>query len=269
MGRSIGQGGGTSITFDKTVGFTVSNDFPISGKFGEGKMKIISRNEAVIIPAKNIRVRLWGAGGADCGCGGGFAMKVITGLTIGSSVNATVGAGGTQTVANGGATSFGAYCSASGGSGKVVNLAASLVQVPGKGIGGDINSSGGMVYRSATTNSGTASGAGVGNLMGDGGGSNQAGTSGGGGDIEDAITSNGPGANGNPGMAPVGLFSLDFVGCGGGTGARRWISTNLDGVASANAGNGGGGGWRRDGCLPGGGGGGRADGANGYIIMEW
>ena len=60
----------------------------------------------------------WGGGGG----GGGYSRKRITGLVPGASIAVTIGAGGTAgTTAPlaptaGGTTSFGAYCSATGGS---------------------------------------------------------------------------------------------------------------------------------------------------------
>ena len=74
-----------------------------------------------------------GGGGA-----GGTAIKVITGLTPGATITATIGSAGTIGN-NGGSSSFGAYCSATGGS------AGAFYQGGdgGVGSGGDINIKGG------------------------------------------------------------------------------------------------------------------------------
>jgi hypothetical protein len=84
------------------------------------------------------------------GSGGGTAIKNIY-LTKGSSVSVTVGAGGvggTATPTNGtsgGSSSFGAYCSASGGgygvaaSASTTNVMSLLGSGPGIGSNGDIN----------------------------------------------------------------------------------------------------------------------------------
>lgn len=93
-----------------------------------------------------------GATGSSRGAGGrsgGVAIKYITGLTPGSTVSITVGAGGVA-VSNaaggsGGASSFGAYCSATGGTGGAANQSTSalIAQLSG-GVGssGDINITG-------------------------------------------------------------------------------------------------------------------------------
>jgi hypothetical protein len=79
-----------------------------------------------------------GGGGA-----GGAAIKVITGLTPGGTVTVTVGAGGAANT-SGDTSSFGAYCSATGGSSPGTGVGG-----PGPGgaggtaTGGDINFTGG------------------------------------------------------------------------------------------------------------------------------
>jgi hypothetical protein len=132
------------------------------------------------------KVTLIGAGGAGGGTGinngnrglagrsGGVAIKYITGLTPGSTVSVTIGAGGTG-VSNGngnsgGTTSFGAYCSATGGAGGAVNTSSTTFLGPysgGTGSSGDINITGpatmdvlvsvGLTTTCAGTISGTSS----------------------------------------------------------------------------------------------------------------
>lgn len=77
-----------------------------------------------------------GGGGA-----GGAAIEVITGLTPGGTVTVTVGAGGAANT-DGGTSSFGAYCSATGG----LSPASGTGPAGGAGgtaTGGDINFTGG------------------------------------------------------------------------------------------------------------------------------
>ncbi|WP_231849103.1 hypothetical protein [Paramagnetospirillum magneticum] len=86
-------------------------------------------------------VELWGAGSggngltgsSGCPYGGGYAARHVNGLTPGSSVSVTVGAGGLGsggTGGVGGTSSFGTYVSATGG---VAHIS------PGIGSGGEIN----------------------------------------------------------------------------------------------------------------------------------
>lgn len=124
------------------------------------------------VPASvtEVVVEVWGGGGSGAGSGtggngngggaaGGFALKRVTGLTPGGTVAVTVGAGGAKqsaagTAGNTGSTSsFGAYCSATGGAGGKVGLtdAATSHAVGGTGTGGDVNIQGG--YGHALPNS--------------------------------------------------------------------------------------------------------------------
>ena len=107
------------------------------------------------IPASVTKVKVTvvggGAGGRSAtnstaqggGGAGGAAIKVITGLTPGGTVTVTVGAGGAADT-TGGTSSFGAYCSATGGLSPAFGAGP-----PGGGgaggtaTGGDINFTGG------------------------------------------------------------------------------------------------------------------------------
>lgn len=219
---------------------TISPTMPISGVFGGGNVAVISSTKSFIVPATTIRVRMW-AGGSFAGAG--FTIKVISGLTIGAAVTATIGLG-TATNTTGGTTSFGAHCSATGGTSTT----------GGTGVGGDVNTVGGSAN--------TAAGGGAANLLGNGGDAGKSGTSGGGGNG----TYNSPGGQGGFGLAPVGGFSIDFLGCGSGSGARGGNSLS-DGFSPPNGGNGGGGGYGQSGSVPGGGG--ANGGANGLMVIEW
>lgn len=102
-----------------------------------------------------------GASGGGGGGGGGTAIKWITGLTPGGTVTATVGAGGAS-ANSGGTSSFGAYCSATGGAaGQASNFVGAA---GGVGSSGDINIAGGYGGGSQTYS-------GVGNQGGWGGSS--------------------------------------------------------------------------------------------------
>ena len=51
---------------------------PITGVFGTGQVKMFtvgSSTWTVPIGITRCRARVWGAGGGNSGCGGGFAMK--------------------------------------------------------------------------------------------------------------------------------------------------------------------------------------------------
>lgn len=234
---------------------TPSQQRPFSGVFGMGNVAIISSTQAFLIPATTIRVRQWGAGGGGGG-GGGFSMKVLTKLTLGQSVLATIGAKGESAKA-GGTTSFGAYFSATGGS-----------TVGGIGVGGDVNTVGGSPGGSTSG----FGGGGVANLLGNGGdgarsdSSGESGASGGGGG-GNAGNSNRT-YSGGLGIAPSGVFNIDLIGCGSGTsGPASGSAAELP--SPPNAGNGGGGGATKNGGFPGGGGGAGKPGADGLMIVEW
>lgn len=245
---------------------------PITGVFGSGNVQIFggqgtttgSYTWTVPPGVAKVRVRVWSAGGANSGSGGGFAMKTIYDLSGVSTVAVTVGAGSTSS--NGGTSSFGAYVSVTGGG---VNGGA-----VGASTSGDVNYSGG----SGTSGFG---GGGVGSLFGNGGGNNgtfgQSGASGGGAmnSTVSGTYSGGAGLFGSAGqyvssgsavalITPTsglaGQFSIDFIGTGGG------------GSYSQSGANGGGGGFQGSGGYPGGGAGsgtiGQSSGA-GMVIVEW
>ena len=126
-----------------------------------GITKLTSSGTYVMpVGCTTLDVELWAAGSGSWasvsgipgggGSGGGYARKLITGLTPGSSIAATVGAGGaagTSGVAPtaGGSTSFGSYLSATGGQVNGVNTPAApgFGNIGGVGSGGDLNLHGG------------------------------------------------------------------------------------------------------------------------------
>jgi hypothetical protein len=130
--------------------------------FGSGVQTFLSSG-TFSVPAgvTQVEVELWGGGSGSYasvpglpsggGSGGGYARKLITGLTPGQIVPVTVGAGGiggtTGGVAAGpgGSTSFGLFVSVTGGS---LNYLATTsapengATPPGIGVGGDVNFAG-------------------------------------------------------------------------------------------------------------------------------
>lgn len=122
---------------------------------GRGQLFTSSGTFTVPSGITSIKVTVLGGGGGGgtasvngtCGDGGGaggMAIKFITGLTPGSTVAVTVGAGGSSSV-TGGTSSFGGYCSATGGSGGAANRSPNITPsrtAGGTGTSGDINISG-------------------------------------------------------------------------------------------------------------------------------
>ena len=180
MGRDISQ---TPVT-------VVSSSYQPSGVFGTGQVAYFSSSATFTVPAgiTSVRARVWGGGGGGAwgannygsgGAAGGFSMKVVTGLTPGGTVAVTVSAATairpcTTTATQGttgGTSSFGAYCSATGGT-RGNNSAGSAV-AGGIGTGGDINFDGGA--GNAATLSTAGGGGGAGNYFGVGGTGGQVG----------------------------------------------------------------------------------------------
>jgi len=260
---------------------------PVTGVFGNGQVQMFvgpitgstntTVNWAVPPGVAAVRVRLWGGGGSNNGSGGGFALRTIYGLDVGSTIVITIGVAGGST---GGTSSFGSFVSATGG--------ATAAGAVGSGVGGDINYSGGI---------GGASGGGGGAASIFGAGSSvtttavvNTGVQGFGGAGAGAFTTaslqaiasagfTGSGSIYTPGLqigttpaVPAafqvnsrvssgmnGNFSIDLLGTGGGA------STYQHGI------NGGGGSGTAlsTGGLPGGGGGASGAGGPGVVILEY
>lgn len=135
----------------------------IAGNFGRGVQAFTSAGASSwVVPTRvtSVEVTVIGGGGGGAGStpaspnflsgggggGGGGAIKRITGLTPGSSIAITIGAGGAGGLAtngngaNGGTTSFGAHCSATGGAGGAWGAPMSSAGgAGGMGAGGDLN----------------------------------------------------------------------------------------------------------------------------------
>lgn len=127
--------------------------------FGSG-VQTFAASDTFMVPAgvRQVEVELWGGGAGSFasvsgrasggGSGGGYARKRVIGLTPGQGIAVTVGTGGAAgTVSgtlpsSGGASSFGSYVSASGGS---LNYLATTTDPrngatpAGTGLGGDTN----------------------------------------------------------------------------------------------------------------------------------
>tara|TARA_R110000868_G_scaffold136848_3_gene349993 strand:+ start:7413 stop:8270 length:858 start_codon:yes stop_codon:yes gene_type:complete len=281
---------------------TVSQVYnPVTGVFGTGNVQFFSASGAWIVPQGigKVRVRMWGAGGASNqdssyyggGGGGGFAMKTIYDLTGVTSIPVSVGAGAltgiySSTVTfQAGASSFGSYCSATGGS---YGGAGTNANIGGTGVGGDLNRTGGKGWYNGGSGT-SAGGGGVASYFGNGAdGTNSATPSpsrGGGGGGNGFNTTSSAAYSGGSGFMTAGGFnitggtaftavmpqampvqtgfSIDFIGCGGGG-------------APTQAGiNGGGGGFNCSGGFPGGGSAYSSStapyltSAGGLVIVEW
>lgn len=144
---------------------------------GFSNLQVFTSSGTFTIPAGITKVKATvvggggGGGGGNYGGGGGgggTAIKIISGLTPGGTVSVTVGAAGAGVYdangTSGGTSSFGAYCSASGGG---AGLRYSNGGAGGIGSSGDLNikgSGGGYIVANEPAGTGGAS------FMGGGGG---------------------------------------------------------------------------------------------------
>lgn len=225
MGRNITQSTKTSVS-------------PIAAldSFGTGKVELFTNSGTFVVPEgiTVVRARCFGGGG------GGW--------------NGTGTAGGTS--------SFGAYCSATGG-GAGLGVAP-FFGAGGTGIGGDINRTGGNGGGNSGNNGGGGGVAGLfknGGIGATGGSSGGSGNAGGGANsvsvskAGDGILGRGSyyvGTSAGDSFLATGEWinlSIDFLGCGGG-GTYVYGASNGGGGAGNNNGVGSAGAW------PGGGGGG-------------
>ncbi|MGE4469337.1 MAG: hypothetical protein AB7D47_04305 [Desulfovibrio sp.] len=151
---------GTAATRD--VG-TAPGNVPVldaEGKLAEGVLpggsgvirEFITSTQDWTVPSGITEIRVWVIGGGAAGdginqyqsaalggsggSGGGCAYKVISGLSSGTMITCTIGAAKSGTSGpgtDGNTSSFGAYCSATGGTSYRTNAGG------GVGVGGDIN----------------------------------------------------------------------------------------------------------------------------------
>ena len=157
---------GEAATNVGSLGGALSGTLPNPGLVAGSQTYATAGSYTFTVPSPTLNVEITGGGGGSGGCegslantcgspggGGGKAIKRITGLTVGSSVTVTVGAGGSAgTVTpsflnggHGGTSSFGGYCSAGGGGGGQTtnNALPGSYAAGGAGSGGDINLIGG------------------------------------------------------------------------------------------------------------------------------
>lgn len=178
---------------------------------GFSNLQVFTSSGTFTVPAGITKVKVTvvgGGGGANDnwyyvgGGGGGAAIKVISGLTPGSTVTVTVGAGGSANN-DGGTSSFGAYCSATGGAkgpGSGVTGASG-----GIGSNGDLNIKGqgsGNIF----INGQTVGSAGGSSIFGGGGygSQNAVGQAGG------AYGGGGGGGNSGPGAGAAGVVIVEY-----------------------------------------------------------
>ena len=211
------------------MAFPIQNSIqsnPVTGVFGNGQIQMFPKSGTFTVPigVSKVRVRLWGGGGISGGGGGGFAMKVCD-VTPAQVIAVTVG------VSSSGTSSFGSFCSATGG--------ANSNGAGGIGTGGDVNYQGGQAAGGA--------GGGAANVFGDGANYDRSGTSGGG--ATTATSWGGSGITGQGGFtnnvstnpqSPASatmISSIDYIGTGGGGGffSDGW---NGGGGGSSNGGGG-------------------------------
>lgn len=132
--------------------FTSSGTFTVPAGVTSVKVTVVGGGASGGVQRSGRRRQVPAGGG-----GGGTAIKWITGLTAGDTVAVTVGAGGAGTTTapyytNGGTSSFGAYCSATGGQGRentstLDSHGMGLWSMGGEGgtaTGGDLNIKGGQ-----------------------------------------------------------------------------------------------------------------------------
>lgn len=211
------------------------------------------RTFIVPVDTTSVRVRLWGGGGTS---GGGFAIKVVTGLTPGSSITVTLGKGGGKALV-GGTTSFGSHVSATGGS----------TTAGGVGVGGDFISRGGV--------GSTDAGGGAAGIFGDGGlsaGGSVGGNGNAGAGSGATFYSGGNGVSGRGGNVGGSSNNGQLSGDHGIVSSLDYVSTGGGGGAGGGGANGGGGGVNGPGGFPGGGS--EQDSSNtraahGLVIVEW
>lgn len=151
---------GSSGNILTSNGTTWTSSSPAAGGFST--MTTITSTQTWTVPAGITTVKVTvvgggggGGGGAGGGAGyggggGGTAIEYITGLTPGTGITVTIGAGGAKGAQGndgsaGGTSSFGAYCSATGGGGGGSRQEYAWKGTGGVGSGGSINIQGGCI----------------------------------------------------------------------------------------------------------------------------
>lgn len=194
------------------------------GRFIKGSQTFTATG-TFTVPAgvTEVIVEVWGGGGgggggastANGGSGGGgagYSRKRITGLVPAATIAVTVGLGGTAgpyglNGGAGGSSTFGAYCSATGGAGGLCLASSTPATIGGTGAGGDFNLDGDCsdpCEFSSGSNGGSAAQGGAGGIAGyssNGGIGKVPGGGGGGGDKSSSGAE--VGGAGAPGMVIV------------------------------------------------------------------
>ena len=197
----VGLAPGTAGQFLATGGAAANPSWETGVSSAVTSMQVFTSNGTFTVPdnVTKVRVTVVGGGGGGIvegggggGGGGGTAIKTITGLVPAATVTVTVGAGGASQ-ASGGSSSFGAYCSATGGVGGLsVSGGAG-----GVGSSGDLNIQGG----------GGSGGGYIGSAIINGTGGSSSLGGGGAGDLDRSGTAGGPygggGSGNNAGAAGV------------------------------------------------------------------
>jgi len=253
-GTLVVANGGTGLTSPGTSGNVLTSNgtawtsaAPTSSFIGsQGQVFTSSGTFTVPSGITAVKVTVIGGGGnggnatgttssAGGGGGGGCAIEYVTGLTPGGTVTVTVGA-----VA--GTSSFGAFCSATGGATAVNNATpgtASNGGAGGSGSGGNINISGGGGQAGSIVS-------GSNTLGGNGGATNNA---------DAYINTTAVRDTGSANLLPT---TVGFFGRGG------FAGNVANGGAATGFGNGGGGGGTSDSTDRTGG-----AGTSGIVIVEW
>lgn len=134
----------TSLPGTQGQVFTSTGTFTVPSGITTVKVTVIAGGGG----GGSARVPTCGGSTGGNGGGGGASIKYVTGLTPGGTVSVTVGSSGTGGVPNGaggtgGTSSFGAYCSATGGGGGAHGFnGTGAAGSNGAGSSGDINLSG-------------------------------------------------------------------------------------------------------------------------------
>jgi hypothetical protein len=142
--NSLGVTDNTTIggTLDVTGSVTGTNLYVATGVFANYSVFTNSGTFTVPSGVTVVEVELWSGGGAGLGgngasgAAGGYSLGIFT-VTSGAHITVTVGLGGSTVSANGGTSSFGAMCSATGGTGGTAGPGPG-----GAGSGGYLNLSG-------------------------------------------------------------------------------------------------------------------------------
>ncbi|PPQ34334.1 glycine-rich domain-containing protein [Rhodopila globiformis] len=161
-GQTEIDGGNGQISVVPTAPFLTWKLPALRPGFGSGVQSFTSSGNFTVPPGvTQVEVEVWGGGSGSYasapgqasggGAGGGYAKKLVTGLTPGQIVPVTVGAGGSGGTTGGtaptagGTSSFGPFVSAKGGSlnsQATVSAPQNGATPPGYGVGGDVNLTG-------------------------------------------------------------------------------------------------------------------------------